>query len=218
MFSLHVAEIMAFTILIAGVIAMIRYRKIDPVFLPFILCIWIASITEIVCDIIIYTYGNDGVFINIYTLLEAVLLTWQFRRWGLLKRPSWLFPALLAMLCAWWIVESSVWGTFDAEINYFQLGSSLLIAVLGLVQLNRLLQEENRTLLKNPVFLISFAFVIYFTLNVIVGLFWLYSLHLSLAFQTAFVNIITSVNCVCNLIYALAVLWMPSKQRFSMLY
>lgn len=81
--------------------------------------------------------------------------------------------------------------------------------------INRLIGSERKTLLKNSIFIISTIFVFYFTLKVIVEAFWVYGLN-ETNFQTNVYHISVIVNVFANLLYTIAILWMPSKQRFTL--
>jgi hypothetical protein len=65
-------------------------------------------------------------------------------------------------------------------------------------------------------FLICNAFIIYFTFKILVEAFWLYGVNESVNFQAMVFDISSYINVFTNLIYALAVLWMPMKRVFTM--
>ena len=117
-----------------------------------------------------------------------------------------------------WLIDCLFVGKFQSAISYYRIFYSLFIAILSIYVINDQINLEKRNLLKNSVFLICIAFVIYYTFNVVVGLFWLYGLQTSVSFQQGMVDIIIYLNLFANLTYALAVLWMPSKHRFSLPY
>src|SRR5205814_10510208 len=103
-------------------------------------------------------------------------------------------------------------------ISYFRIFYSFLISIMSINIINQQLNFEKKNIVKNPIFLICIGFVIYFTYDVIVGLFWLYGLHMIMHFQLNVAIILVYINLFANLIYALAVLWMPLKHRFTLPY
>ncbi len=84
--------------------------------------------------------------------------------------------------------------------------------------INEQLSLEKKNIMKNPIFLICIGFVTYFTYDVIVSLFWKYGLQMSRQLQINVALILVYINLFANLIYALAVLWMPPKHRFTLSY
>ena len=68
-----------------------------------------------------------------------------------------------------------------------------------------------------PVFLISIGFIIYFTYEILVEAFSLYGLNNSLEFQKNVYMILTYLNLFVNLLYALAILWIPRKRVHMLL-
>ncbi len=100
--------------------------------------------------------------------------------------------------------------------SYFRVMYAFVIVLLSIQTIYTQLVLEKRNILMNSIFLICSGFIIYYTYNVIVGLFWLYGLNASIEFQISIINIMIFINCFVNLIYALAVVWMPTKHRFSL--
>jgi hypothetical protein len=60
--------------------------------------------------------------------------------------------------------------------------------------------------------------MVYYTFTVIIGVFWIYGFGGSSSFRRHMVWILIYINLVVNLVFALAVLWMPKKLRFSLPY
>jgi len=212
------AVIFSFSIAIAAIIGLLRFKRISPIYYPFLICVWIAFANETLSYVLTRVRHSTVINIDIYSVVEALLFTWQFRNWGLLRRPKWLFSTIMCALVIFWIIESLFIGKLHSAISYYRIFYSFFIAVMSIYEINEQINQEKKSLIKNSIFLICMAFVIYYTFNVIVGLFWLYGLHMSVSFQRGVVAILIYLNLFANLIYALAVLWMPSKHRFSLSY
>jgi hypothetical protein len=56
---------------------------------------------------------------------------------------------------------------------------------------------------------------LYFTFRILIRSFWLYGLRSSNEFLMRTFTIEIFINLICNLIIALAVLWMPRKLEYS---
>src|SRR5678810_319796 len=69
------ASILSFSILIAGIIGVLRFAQIRDIYRPFIYLIWIGCITEIVSSYFAYVYHNNLAVGAIYRLCESLLYT-----------------------------------------------------------------------------------------------------------------------------------------------
>ena len=98
--------ISSFSIIIAAIIGWIRFKKINPAYYPFLYCIWLAFLNEIISVIFASRGHSDAINSNIYMLAEALLITWQFKNWGLFLRPKYLFTGILILFTLLWITES----------------------------------------------------------------------------------------------------------------
>ena len=78
----HTTLIFSLSILIASLIGWVRFRKIDPAYYPFLYCLWIGSLNEIINYILAANHQTNALNNNIYALLESLLLLWLFKNWG----------------------------------------------------------------------------------------------------------------------------------------
>jgi hypothetical protein len=210
------AVILSFSIAIAAVIGWVRFSKINPTYYPFLFCIWIGFLNEIVGYLITKEGYSNAVNNNIYVLFESLLLTWQFDNWKLFKGPRYLFVLLLCLFTFTWVMEGFFIKGITHTISYFRILYSFVIVLMSISIMNEQLLRERRNFLKNSIFLICLGSVIYYTNKVIIGMFWLYGLKMSIPFMVSLVWIMVFINLFTNLIFALAILWMPTKHRFSL--
>ena len=208
--------ILSYTIAFPAIIGVIRYRVINPVYYPFLYCVWLGFLNEIIGFFVVRSGNSNAFNNNMYTLAEAILFTWLFKRLGLFDKSRNLFFVLILFFGAAWLTETLFLERMKHNTSYFRILYAFVIVLLSIQTIYKQLILEKRNILKNSIFLICTGFVIYYTYNVIVGLFWLYGLRASLEFQMSIFNIMVFINCFVNLIYALAVLWMPTKHRFSL--
>jgi hypothetical protein len=210
------AVIFGFSILIAGIIACIRFQRINSSYYPFVFCIWVACINEILSYILGHTVHNTSVNNNIYILLEFLLFTWQFERWGIFKGYRRLLQAILIITVLFWLTENFYISKINRVTFYFRIYYSFLIVLMSITTINQLIISERKTVARNATFLICLGFLIYYTFKVLTQTFWLYGVSVSREFRLNVIYTMLYINLLANLIYALAVLWMPTKQRFSM--
>ena len=204
------------SILVAGTLGIIRYNKIKSDYYPFLYLIWIGCLNEIISYLLVI--NNQYTIVNgiIYGLCESLLLLWFFSNLGLFNKRRFLLIFLISLFIGIWIIDTFFSKAFGSAFNsYFSVVYSLSIVLLGIHAINGLLFKE-REILKNPAFLICTALVVYFTYKVVIEIFWLYGLRESKYFRNNVYFILIYINLLCNLIYALAILWMRKKQPFTL--
>ena len=212
-FSLNV--VFSFSVAVGVAIGWVRYHKTDPAFLPFLLLLTVGLLNEIISYSLISVGQSNAVNYNLYSLVEAMLVIWQFKKWGFFGAGRWhvlIQVALVAAFTTEWLLRHE-WHAFN---SYFLMGYSLLIVFMSIYMVNRLLFSITGNLLREPVFLICMGFSVYFSYTVLVEAFWLYGLNQSRSFRLSIYDILSYINLFTNLLYAVAILWIPLKPRYIM--
>lgn len=204
---------LSFTILVPVVVSWWRYKKIPPVYHPFIWCLWLGLLNEILSFILSRVIHSNAVNSNGYVLAESLFLLWQFQRWQLFSRFPHVGTVIACSFLAVWLVENFITGKITAFSSWFRILYSFVTVLMSIIMLNGLLLREKRTLLTHPVFLICAAFSMYYTYNVLVETFWVYGLNRGKAFRVNVYRIMLFINVISNLIYTAAILWIPTKHR-----
>lgn len=210
------AVIINFSVLLAGIIAIIRYKHIHKSYYPFIYFIWVGGINEILSYFLItngfHTYVNN----NIYVLAESLLIIYFFKKIKILKKAYTLLLFIISGLIALWIFENLIQSKILTVSMYFRITYSFTIVLLSITYINNLITSIRKNIFTNADFLICASFIIYFTYRILIEAFWLYGLNSSTKFQLVVYHIMIYINLFCNLIYTLAIIWMPKKQIFIM--
>ena len=208
----------SFSIFIAGVIAIIRFKKINKAYYAFLYCIWIACINELLSFILSRKHYNSSINNNIYILAEALLILFFFKNIRLFKNSAIIFNIILISYILGWTFENFVTGSINSINIYFTLFYSFTIVLMSVSMINVLISTSTRMILTNPTFLLCTGFILYFTFKVLVHSFWLYGLNSHPGFLLKVYIIMIYINLLANLIYALAVLWMHRKQEYTLQY
>lgn len=204
----------ASSVLIAAVIALIRFSKIDKRYYPFLYCLWIGSANELLSFYLVFIRkASTMINTNIYVLLESLLLTWFFKEIRLFKKESTFF-LIAGFLVTVWITENFVIHSITLYSTYFRIAASFLIVFMGIHAANSFLFANRQNLLQDATFLLCIAFIIYFTYKAFVLAFTIYGAGRKSNFLLNIHIIMIYVNLATNLLYALAVLWMPRKIRY----
>jgi hypothetical protein len=206
--------ILSLAVAIPAVIGVVRYKRIEPAYHPFIYCMILGLIVEIIAFVIIQNrmeYGPVPVY-NIYALGEALLFLWLFYNWGSIKAKHILYILTGALLLLW-IWENFILGNITKRQPYFRIVYYLLLIILGVSTINNRVVNERKDILKNSVFLICFAAIILFSFKLLIRIgYMMYDTGATKELMTAFAKNNTYVNLAANLIYAIAALWIPRKK------
>jgi hypothetical protein len=211
--SYEFAIAFAFSIAIPAVLGFFKYPAANEDYTPFFFYIWIGLLNEIISVIFNYSGQSNAINSNIYVLIESVLILWLFRRLKLFKTYN-IFYTLVFLYLAVWITENLFVSTISFFNSYFRIVYSFVTVLMSIQVVNQLIVREQKSITRHSAFIICIGFIIYYTYKILVEVFWLYGLNNSPEFQTDVYNILHIINFICNLIYALAIVWVPKKKEF----
>jgi hypothetical protein len=215
--SYSLIDLFSFSIAIAAIIGLVRFKQLDRVYFPFILLLWLGLLKESIDSIMIQQGFSNAVSSNLYSLAESLLLLWFFKRWGSFSRRPWVFPALAGIFIVAWILEKLVFTGITRFSSYFIILYSFTIVLLSIGRVNRLILSEKKMLINQPQFLIFIGFIIFYTYSLLVEIFWIYGLNGSAEFRVQIYRILAWINLFVNLIFALSLLWIPRKREYTLL-
>ncbi|HWJ26796.1 MAG TPA: hypothetical protein VNS32_09650 [Flavisolibacter sp.] len=211
----QLVDISSYSIIIAGLIAIVRFKNINKVYYPFLICLWIGCLNEFLSGVIIkfgYTTIANG---NIYVLCESLLLLWYFSNSGLFYKSRLTLPILVGLFLAIWASENFMYHTLLKYDNYFRISYSFILVILSINAINKIIVSNRKNILLNADFLLCMGFIIYFAYKVLVQAFAIYGYKsTSMSFLIAIYDLMLYINLCINLVYALAVLWMPKRLAY----
>jgi len=205
---------MSFSIWFAALAGLVRFTNTDGMYRPFIMLCWTGAINELVSFFVARAGYSTNSNNNIYILAESLLLLWQFKKW---VPEAWMkryFLTLAVVFAGLWVYEYDSISKLGQIRYYFRFLYAVVIILLSIHLMQRLAVEHARGLGKDPRFLISAGLTIYFTFKILFDAIWLYQLRGSVAFQQAIYLVFASLNFLINLLFALAILWMPKKPQY----
>lgn len=214
--SFQLMLLLSFSIVPAAIVGLFRFTRTDNTYNPIIYCVWLASMNEIVSAVVLLKGHSNAFNNNIYFLAEALLILWQFRRWGLFIHYQSLYYVILILLPLCWLFQNHPWQNIHQYYPYFRVGYSFGIVILSILTINRLIVYYNHSLFKNPSFIICGGFCIYFTCMIFLEIFLFYGLGNSPVFQDAINKTGTYINVLSNIFYLTALLWIPPKPQYIM--
>ena len=208
--------VFSFSIAIAVAIGLIRIGKILPSYRPFVYILVLSLLVEIVNLLLSHYVGTNAVSVNVYILVDCYLWLWQFSCWGSFKNNRSTLWLLVGCLSAIWMVEhvwiQKIW-TFS---SIFRISYSFVLVFLCIDQLNHMIANERKSLLRSARFLICLGIVFFYSYKILVETFYLFHLTLSDTFYSYLYYILVWMNLFVNLLFALAALWIPTRQRFTL--
>ena len=214
-----------FSLLAAGIIALIRFNKISRFYTPFIICVWIGCANEVLCYVLVQNDLRTAINNNLYVLSEALLFLLFFRNTGIFKNRTGLYRALFAGIILLWIWENGIAGKITGISSWFRVVVSMLIVLMSMTVIHKVItgadepvEMEDRQLYRNPVFLICLGSVLFFTYKLLVEIFWLQGLNNSPVFRQHVYGILAYINLIVNVIYAISLLWTLQKQKYMRVY
>ena len=199
-----------------SIIAMVRFRLIHKRYYPFIFSLWLGCLSETISYVLVFNKQPTHVHNNIYILLEAILLTWYFKEEGLFRKKG-LFPLLLALLTGSWLAENFLFSSVTHFSAWSSIFLSFLVVFFSISTINKSLFSNRRHLLGDATFILCSCFIVFYTYKALVYAFVLYGATGSDQFLLNLFIIMVYINLITNLLFALAVLWMPRKVKYLQL-
>lgn len=214
--------ILSLSIVFAVIIGIVRFRKIDRSYYPFIYNIVLVLIVEIVSRIFTVT-GHPDAFLftlNIYSIVDFTLFLWLFHNWGLFNRNKRVFISIAGAFFIIWLLTNAFLTGFIRLNHYFFILYSFALIFFSVNTFNKAVVHERISIFRNAKFWICLGLIIFYSFFIVfsscnISLF----IHkVSREFRRELQSISVYSNLLVNLLYAVAVIWIPRKKNFTSLY
>src|SRR5688572_19455132 len=125
-----------YSVAIAAVIGLIRFRQIHRSYQPFIFILLTSLFIETIATLSTVLYKTNALVSNIYTIIECLFWFWQFKRWdGFLRRKA-LYFVLIGLLVSLWIFENLILKKILTFSSAFAIAYSFCLVFLAINQVN----------------------------------------------------------------------------------
>lgn len=213
--------ILSLSIVPAAIIGMVRYRKMDTSYHPFVYYTWYVLLFEIIVYLLSAqkAYNTLGVLFNIYAIIEFFLLTWIFHKWGLFKRNRAIIFSIMIVFFILWVASIFYFRGIYKRNNHFAIAYSFTLIFYSISSFHRLVIQEYRTIFSNPKFWICTGIIIFYSYFVIgssVRILINRSITNDLFFEKL-QKIDVYSNFLVNILYAIAVIWIPNNKKNSLM-
>lgn len=207
-----------YSIGLAAIIAIVRFKKIPAKYHPFVLLVWLALLNELLSEYLIYRIRNNAVNSNIYVLFEFLLALWLFDNLGLFHKKRIYYRFCLFLMPVVWLLDCVVLHPINQFGSVYRIIYSFALVLFSIDYINYVFFSEKENILRNAGFLICLAFLLYFSFKGLLEVFYLFRLKSIKGFYRSLLVTLNIVNLVANLIFALAMLWIQKKEPYTSPY
>jgi hypothetical protein len=201
------------TVAFPAIVGIIRYRKMERSYTPFLIYIIISLLNELLVKFALKSYNARNLDWQLFNLFEAVILVTQFYYWRVFSRVKRGFIIVLVILIGVWFIENLVISSIYEFNPFFLIGKPFILVLLSVQTINHIIVNQNRSpLSRNAMFIICVALVIYFIYNIFV--YTLQAKGISKTdknLMTKVFEIMVYVNAFTNLLYGLAMCFIPER-------
>jgi len=214
--------ILSLSIGLAVIIGIVRFRRIDPSYYPFLFNCGVALTVELL-NWGLTQDGHPDAFIlvqNIFSYLDFYLFLWLFHNWGLFNRKKTTFITLAIVFFVIWLLEGILLTGFIKHNVYFFTLYSFALIFFSVSTFNKAVVNERISIFKNPKFWICIGLIIFYSffILVVVTSISLFKVSVSREFRRGLQAISVYSNLLVNILYAVAAIWIPRKKNFTSLF
>lgn len=208
--------IISLSISLPAITCLIIYKRIDRDRFP-IYPIFICLILGLLIEVGSFIKGENVVFpifLNIYLLLEFILLQVQFYFWAKFLNTNFPLKSIIGIAIFWFIAVFFLENPYQKNIPFIIVYSFAMV-VTSIKVMNKLI-FLNKSLAKNYILLICVSFIVTYTFAIIVEFFCMFHKVFSNSFIINVFYIKSILNALSNLTLAIAFLCIPKKQQYSL--
>ena len=206
---------LSLSVALPAIIGIVRLKIIDRSYYPFLVYIFVSLANELFVGLFQNSLEKKYNILNwqVFNLFEALVLFLQFYAWQIFDRYKQFSRIVFALLIAGWLIENFLYSSIYAFNPIFLISYSFFLVLLSVQAINKVILKQNTLPLhKNAMFIICVAMVLFFIYNVFV--FTLQGMGISKTnkqLMAQVFNIRVYVNAFTNLLYGLAVYYIPAK-------
>jgi hypothetical protein len=218
--------ILSLSIGIAAILGLIRFSKIDKSYYPFIFSTWASLLVEITARLLLMDNKNNTLilFFNIYYLVDFYLFFLLFYNWRLFGHGKKNALLIAGFVLAAWIATTFFINGIQTPNFYFPVLYSFVLVFFSVTAINKFIVNERGNIFMNARFWICLGLIIFYTFFIVTN-----TSNLSLFSASAGSNVSSYFrrslhainvysNLLVNIMYAIAVLWVPRKKNFTSLF
>lgn len=204
------------SITVAVVLGIARYKRIVKAYRPFLYFIFLGFINETISLVVIESHQSNTINSNFYLLFEYLILLYQFYTWN--ACPAKQLTVFAGLGVAVWITDNLLVNRMTDANAGFRCYASFVLIFFCIETMKRLIVDVKGNLLREGCFLICVALVLFYGCKAFAEGFHLFHVPFSGAFYNALWITLSVINGISNLIFAIAVLWLPTREEYTLRY
>jgi hypothetical protein len=195
-------------------VAIFRWKRIDKAYYPFLVLLGLGVLTEVLSFWVIHGLkAHNAWIVNVYGLLEYVLIILQFYRWKGFRLGVGFYLLQAGSLLLWIICNLVFFHLGDYDLPLYRLLSSFVIVILSINEINRMIIHESGHLYKNARFIICLGFIIFFLYYILYEGAFLVGETDKSQVSVDIIHLFNKVNAFVNGLYLVAVILIPRKRN-----
>ena len=211
--------VLSMSIIIPAIIGIVRWRVIDAAYYPFIYNIVVVLLVEIINGTHKFSVATTEL-LNIFSIIDFCLFAWLFHNWGLFNYNKNRFTIIITSFCVVWIYITFFLIGFTKINNPFLLIYSFALIIFSVTTFNKIVVQERVNIFTNAKFWICIGIIIFYSFFIVTRATDL-SAGLLLTISKPFLRSLQTINnysnVLVNLLYAVAVIWIPRKKNITSL-
>lgn len=208
--------ISALSIVPAAILILYKRISLRSEYLFFVLYVFASLASEIISFISIETLGSNCIWYNLYSCIEVCVVSVIFLQW-LYKCSFKQYLLLLVCMISAWVADHLILHDIKTCNSTFFIVTSFFLLYLFITKLNRLILHDKTSVQTNAKFYIAIGMLLYFTMNLLVEIFYLFPNQFSTPFYIYLLYIANVFNIVANLLFAIAVCFIRNKNGYVLI-
>jgi hypothetical protein len=159
--------LLSLSVLIPLIAVLFKIKKLPVNWYPFVVLILVAFVAEGVSfGLIHFLKSGNAVVIKVYSLIECLLIIYQFYLWKQIANEK-AYRILSATCLLFWLTESILFTNLNTFSPYFRVFYAFVIVLLSINHINTIIVRQDISLIRNPRFVLSLAFMIFFIYQIV---------------------------------------------------
>src|SRR4051812_43539177 len=133
--SFELNEIFSLSIGLGALIGWVRFYKTDPAFLPFLILLTLGFSNELASIVLMNRGYTNVINFNTFNLIESLLLTFQFLKWGLFGKRKSIYYLVQIFFTGSWLAEIG-FTNINSYNSYFIIVHSFVLVMMSISMVN----------------------------------------------------------------------------------
>jgi len=160
--------------------------------------------------------------VNVYGFLDFFLFTWLFHNWGIFNRKRRVFFTVVSIFFVIWLLTNVFYSQFSKKLNlYYIILYSFALIYFSVNAFNKVIVHARSNIYRNAQFWICLGVIIFFSFFIVLNatrFLLVIKPKVSTKFWHQLHEINVYSNVLVNFLYAVAVIWIPRKKKYTTLF